>query len=213
MRLVLAVAAFGVAGFGQTLGEVGAATAGATVGGASGKKVSEGVTSIFEKLDKSTTAAASTGTPAKPAPNSPPLINAAPGLPVAGGALDDPAAPKKPAAKPVARAAAVKDSVPAPPPLPGEFAAERKVTPAFRAPEPIAVVALPPPPPPPVTAADLKTVAVGWTKEEVLKLGQPSSRITMWDDGHLQERFRYSLDEATGVVQLVDGVVSAIEIR
>jgi hypothetical protein len=48
----------------------------------------------------------------------------------------------------------------------------------------------------------------------VLKLGPPSSRITMYDDGHLVEIFRYQARDTTfGVVRLSDGSVSRVEVR
>jgi len=70
------------------------------------------------------------------------------------------------------------------------------------------------PPPPQVTPDDLKTLASGTSREEVLKFGAPSSRITMIDDGHLVEIFRYQTRETTfGVVRLSDGSVSSVEVR
>ena len=72
----------------------------------------------------------------------------------------------------------------------------------------------PPPPPPQVTAEDLKKVANGMSREDVLKLGAPVSRIMMEDDGHLLETFSYAdKDASIGRVRLTDGVVSSVEIR
>jgi len=73
---------------------------------------------------------------------------------------------------------------------------------------------LPPPPPPHATPEDLQALASGTTRGEVLKLGPPSSRITMYDDGHLVEIFRYQARDTTfGVVRLSDGSVSKVEVR
>ena len=71
------------------------------------------------------------------------------------------------------------------------------------------------PPPPQVTPEELKTLAGGTFREEVLKLGAPASRITMFDDaGHLVEIFRYQTRETTfGVVRLSDGSVSSVQVR
>jgi hypothetical protein len=61
---------------------------------------------------------------------------------------------------------------------------------------------------------DLKRVASGMSREELLKLGQPMSRIMMSDDGHLLETFSYAdKDTSLGRVLLTDGVVSSVEIR
>ncbi|HEX5431097.1 MAG TPA: hypothetical protein VFW83_03970, partial [Bryobacteraceae bacterium] len=69
-------------------------------------------------------------------------------------------------------------------------------------------------PPPVVTAEDLRNLAVGTSREEVLKQGPPSSRVTMFDDGHLHEIFHYARNEsAIGEVQLVDGAVSSVEVK
>ena len=72
----------------------------------------------------------------------------------------------------------------------------------------------PPPPPPQVTSADLKRIASGMRREEVLKLGVPALRITMDQDGHLLEIFSYTdKDAPLGRVRLTDGAVSTVEIR
>ena len=65
-----------------------------------------------------------------------------------------------------------------------------------------------------VTPEDLKTLASGTARAEVLKLGAPSSRITMFDDGHLVEIYRYQAHDTTfGVVRLSDGSVSSVQVR
>jgi hypothetical protein len=85
-------------------------------------------------------------------------------------------------------------------------------------PQPVVEVApvIPPPPPPPeVTAENLKAIVPGTTREDVLKLGAPSSRMTMFgDEGHLVEIYSYVSKGATfGVIRLSDGSVSKIELR
>jgi len=49
----------------------------------------------------------------------------------------------------------------------------------------------PTPPAPEVTVADLKSVANGMPRADVLKLGEPAARVTMVEDGHLLEIFRF----------------------
>jgi hypothetical protein len=169
----------------QALVEHAAAAAGGSVGGVAGKKVGESVNKIFNKIDGQTSKAAETGT-------NTPLLQVGPGVP-------------KPSA----------ESVPPPPP-PAHHAAVRRPATPEPAPEPIptpaAEVVPVPPPPPPVTAEDLKKVAIGMNRADLLKLGAPSSRITMSEDDHLVEIYRYMEKEMTlGVVRLTDGAVSTVQ--
>ena len=65
---------------------------------------------------------------------------------------------------------------------------------------------------------DLKNLAAGTNRDDLLKLGAPSSRITMFDDGHLRETYHYyshgpNGDASIGVVRLVDGAVSVVEMK
>ena len=49
-------------------------------------------------------------------------------------------------------------------------------------------------------------------RADVLKLGQPSSRITMFDEGHLVEVYSYrEKGERFGLVKLSDGAVSSVQ--
>jgi hypothetical protein len=216
MRLIsLAVALAGVASgvMSQTITEFGAAAAGGTAGGAAGKKVSDGITSIFGKVDQSTAAAAATAAPKSAAPAKPaaPLLEVSPG--VVGTALPPSApAPKAAPKTPVSRASVI-DGVPPPPPLPGERS--KRVEPPKRL-EPVTLVAVaaPPPPPPPVTPDDLRSLTLGQSREDVIKLGAPASRITMFEDGHLLEIFRYMSGDLTfGVVRVSDGAVAEVLVR
>jgi hypothetical protein len=64
------------------------------------------------------------------------------------------------------------------------------------------------------TAEDLKMLSSGTSKAEVLKLGAPSSRVTMFEEGHLVEIFRYQArDAAFGTVRLSDGSVTSVQVR
>lgn len=113
---VIPMLAAGFAGA-QTMTEVGASAAGGAIGSAAGKKVSEGITAIFGKVDKSTAKAAK-----GPEDNSKsaPLLEVGPAT-VKGGAMTE--------------------SVPPPPPAPGHRASVAKAAPA---PEPVPEI-LPPP--------------------------------------------------------------------
>jgi len=192
MRGILLVLAAGLAGA-QTMTEVGASAAGGAIGSAAGKKVSEGISAIFGKVDK---AAGKAAKPPEDNSKSAPLLEVGPAVvvKVQGGA----------------------ESVPPPPPASGHRAAAK---PAVAAAEPLPEILPPPPPPPPpppqVTVEDLKRVANGMSREDVLKLGAPSSRIMMDDDeGHLVEVYSYAdKDVSFGRVRLKDGVVSSVEVR
>lgn len=170
---------------GQSLVEGAAAAAVGSAGGVAGKKVSDGMTKIFNKVDQQAAKAAESGKNA-------PLLQVGPGVPKG-----------------------IAESVPAPPPPAHHAAIHKLATPAPEpAPAPVVEVApVPPPPPPPiVTAEDLKKVAIGMNREELLKFGAPSSRITMSEDDHLVEIYRYMQKEATlGVVRLTDGAVSSVQ--
>ena len=184
---VLVVTTLAGTAWGQTLTEFGAAAAGGSVAGASGKKVSDGINSIFGKVNGTTGKAAATGKPATAQQQ--PALEVSPGVP--------------------------KDDASGVPPPPESHAAARKA-----APEPapvitvaeVAPVAPPPPPPPQMTAENLKQVAPGASREDVLKLGAPSARITMIDDGHLVEVYNYiSHGENLGRVRLTDGAVASVQ--
>lgn len=63
-----------------------------------------------------------------------------------------------------------------------------------------------------LSAVDPSSITPGMTRAQVLKLGPPSSRLTMDDDGHLVEIFDYAASGvARGRVRLVDGVVASVQ--
>jgi hypothetical protein len=211
MRLILVILGLTSAVWAQTLGEYAGAAAGGAVGGASGKKVSEGITAVFQKVDQKTTAAAASTASKPDESKAPALIQANAGVPAAAAAKSK-AAASKPEPEHSARVPrSRRDSVPPPPPL-------KQV--AVVAPKPVNVphtVFVPEPevaPPPQATAEDLSKISVGWTREQVVALGFPAIRISMFDDGHLQELFQFMSNEKTvGVVRVTDGTVSAIQLR
>jgi len=221
--------------FSQNLTEFGAVTAGSTVGGASGKAVSNGIDAVFGKLNDQTVKAAGKEE-AKPKPDLKPAekpatasasspVAASPASTGASGVANPFTASRGSsggsAAKRVA-AAHVKndsdDSVPPPPPIAGHA---RSIEP----PQMIAQLvtfapltladALPLTPiaaPPAMTREKLQQVTVGMPRADVLKFGEPASRIAMFEDGHMIETFSYRADgERFGRLRLENGAVAKIE--
>jgi hypothetical protein len=195
----------GVAGlsWSQAMTEAAGAIAGGSIGGVAGKKVSEGVSTIFGRVDgvagkaaktaKAPEAAADKVKADKPG-QAAAVLQVSPGGVIKDHSLVPPPPP------PVRRAAVV----PAPPPA----APPAEESPAIRQPIPVL------PPAPQVTSDDLKTIASGASRRDVLKLGAPASRITMYDDGHLVEIYRYQTHDTTlGIVRLSDGSVSSVQVR
>jgi hypothetical protein len=206
MMLVVLLGGLGCgdAAWAQAMTEAAAAAAGGSVGGVAGKKVSDGLTGVLNKVEKQTSKTAQTEVPSKnnasKSESAAPLLDVAPGVP-----------------KSQTRAAVrQQDSVPPPPPLRRAVAEKPAPPPPPPPPAPVEVAPPPPPPPPPpeVTVEDLQTVSNGMNREDVLKLGPPASRISMFDDGHLVEIYRYMAGDTTlGVVRLTDGAVSSIQLR
>jgi hypothetical protein len=213
MRLVLRFSMMLlVAGFAwsQALTDAAAVVAGGSVGAGAGKKVGEGISNVLNKVDATTAKAAKTEK----------------------GAKVEPPADKSAAAKPSQKASAadgsgggavlkvgpggvVKDHSLVPPPPAKKVVAVVPPPPPLAPPVPaVQIPVLVLPPPPQATPADLRAVAGGTSRADVLKLGAPSSRITMFDDGHLVEIYRYqSRDTTFGVVRLSDGSVSSVQVR
>jgi hypothetical protein len=177
----------------QTMTEVGASAAGGAIGSAAGKKVSEGISAIFGKVDKAAGKAAAK--PPEDNSKSAPLLDVGPGV--------------------VKQQVGAAESVPPPPPPSGGHRASApKPVVAETMPEIAAPPPPPPPPPPQMTAEDLKRIATGMKRDDLLKLGEPGSRIIMDEDGHLLETFSYfDKDTSIGRIRLTDGAVSSVEIR
>ncbi len=172
--------------FGQAMIENAAAAAGGSVGGVAGKKVSDGVTGIFGKIDKQTAKAAD----GKDAKKGEPLFEVGPA--VAKGTVE---------------------SVPPPPPQ-ANRTTRRPVVAQAQDPRvlPVHEIMPPPPPPPEVSAQELKGISVGMKRADVLDLGAPAARITTFEDGHLVEVYRYEKnDRSIGVIELSDGAVSSVK--
>ena len=192
MRLTACVVLFAGVGLAQSMTEFGAAAAVGSVGGASGKNISDGLTAVFEKVGQQTAKAAKPGkTPAEPA------LELAPGVvrEETGG-------------------------VPLPPPPPGRGGLRPPPLPLAKAflPADIAesfVTAAPVlPPPPEMSREGLKTVSAGMTRADILKMGAPASKITMFENGHLSESYSYRQQgQKVGTVRLTDGAVAAVDVQ
>ena len=188
VRLVLAAVVFGAGAWAQTMTEAAGIAAGSSVGSVAGKQVSKGITGILSKTGKQLeTAAKDTKQTTRQAP----LLLVGPGVPQ-----------QQPY------------NVPPPPPLPPSVS-RRATLPAPRVPvAPAPVVGTVATPPPAMTSADLAAVAVGMGRNDVLRMGVPSARLTMNQDGHLMETFRYRDAQGdVGAVRLTDGAVARVEIQ
>ena len=195
MRILASFLLINALAFAQSLTEFGAVAAGSTVGGASGKSVSNGITAIFGKVDQQTAKAAAKETKKEKEPQIE-ALKVAPGAPV-----DDPG------------------GVPLPPPPSRRHAAPAPLPVAqFVVPQEVARISswadMAPllPPPPVMSPEDLRSVSTGMTRADVLKLGAPSSKITMFEDGHLVEVYSYHQNgQKFGGLKLTDGVVSSVQ--
>ena len=191
----------------QALTDAAGIVAGGSVGVGAGKKVSEGITSVLQNVNTATGKAAKT----------------APAKAEAEERIEKPKAAGKPAEKvsdggsgavlQTTPGGVVKDHSLVPPPPPKKVAVVPPPPPPVVAAPAIAPPVLNLPPPRQVTQDDLRTLASGTPRSDLLRLGEPASRITMYDDGHLLEIFRYQARDTTlGVVRLSDGTVASVQI-
>ena len=73
------------------------------------------------------------------------------------------------------------------------------------------VAALPQKPVEPVKLPDVAQITAGMSREDLLvKFGSPSQKMTIPEDSHLTERFRYDVDKETVRVLLEDGKVTEV---
>jgi hypothetical protein len=188
--VVLTGCVFAGSAFGQAMTEFGAAAAGGSIGAAGGRSLSNGISSIFGKVDQQMGKAAKADAPA---------MTVAPGVPKDGGVPLPPA----PVGVPVSRTPVRRQAEPA--------------QAAVQVPFPVGVLsdalpAQPPPPPPTMSPEDFKNLTTGMSRADVLKLGIPSSRITTFEDGHLVESYSYRENhQRFGGLKLTDGVVSSVQ--
>jgi hypothetical protein len=176
----------------QSLAEHAAAASGATIGTAAGKPLSNAITKIFGQTDNTTKKAAIapsiTKAPAKPEVESAPLIQGAPQA--GGGSLPSVGGGSTPSRH-------------------GGFAAHRGATEyaSITPPAPVATYIEQPRKEP--TAEELASIKVGASEQElVTTLGQPESKVTIPDDGHLVQICQYwSRGKQLGTVRLDNGQV------
>jgi hypothetical protein len=58
----------------------------------------------------------------------------------------------------------------------------------------------------------LKTISAGMSRADILKLGAPASKVTMFDEGHISETYSYRQNgQKLGTVHLTDGAVASVE--
>lgn len=193
MRIPALILWMTVGAFAQNLTEFGAVAAGSTVGGASGKAVSNGISAIFGKVDQQTANAAAH--PLKKDDQEAAALKVGQGLPTADtGGVPLPPETRKRAAAP---ALPVAQFV-----VPDEVTRTRS----------LAEVAPALPPPPEMSPEEFHALSNGMARADVLKLGAPASKITMFDDGHLVEVYSYRQNgQKFGTLRLTDGTVSKIE--
>jgi hypothetical protein len=200
MRSLLILLTVAGAASAQSMVEAGALMGGATAGTYAGKVVSDSITSTMTKAKGSAdsvgkTATAITGTnPQGGAAARVPMLQVGAGR-VKTETKNEP------------------HNVPLPPP-PKRVVASRPSTPQRPVPIPVAYVEPEPAIEKPKLDVDLNTILEGTPRAEVLTKGDPSARITMFQDGHLVEIYSYrNATFPSGSVRLTDGAVSAIQVR
>ena len=174
----------------QTLTEHAAAAAGATIGTAGGKGVSNAITKIFGQVDETTKKAAGkkveTAAPAKPASAAPAAV---------------PSFTATSTGTPVRR-------------KPRALASDYESTATVNTPVLATRIAEEPLRKEP-TAEELASIKVGATEKDLLAaLGAPASRVTIPEEGHLLEICQYwAKGKPLGTVRLDNGQVVTVEPR
>jgi len=196
----------------QSLGEHAAAAAGATIGTAAGKPLSNAITKIFGNADSATSKAAKQGEPAKkepvkdpakePATADKPQVLGTPSAPAASGGSGGSGGGSSYARRSGSYASQGPSS--------GHSAgvsAEPAVFAAPAIPEPVVKV------PTPEEFASVK--AGSSDKDMIALLGPPASRLTIPDDdGHLRETCQYWANgKPLGTIRLDNGQVVTVEVR
>ncbi len=183
----------------QSLSEHAAAAAGATIGTAAGKPMSNAITKIFGQVDNDAKKAANQKADTKPQPKSPTTTSTTPalGAPSPGQPLSS--QPSNETYRRPTRAPVSEYSQPTTANLPVV----------------VAPIVVPEPPHKEPTPEQLASVKVGATASEVLSvLGPPESRVTIPDDGHLLEICQYwAKGKQLGTVRLDNGQVITVETK
>jgi hypothetical protein len=179
----------------QSLSEHAAAAAGATIGTAAGKPLSNAITKIFGQVDSAAQNAAKnpskplTKTTSEPAASVPlprmgAIVNADP--PVSGGQSGTGSRRRAPRSESATNVPVVA--------------------------QPFAIVPVEPPAKQ-ATAEELALIKIGATEKELVEaLGRPSSRITIPDEGHMLETLQYRANgKPLATIRLDNGQVVTIE--
>jgi hypothetical protein len=193
----------GVMALGQSLTDHAAAIAGASAGVAGGRVVSDALSRILESASDTTGAAAAE---TKKAENRP-----ARGTSAKSGSVSAPSSPAAPIFAAPSSGFATSSSAPSAPARPWRRpSADRDVASSG---VPVFVQFDMPPPPPAVTSAELRAIAAGTSRADVVgKVGVPAARITMDDDGHLVEILEYTANgNRVGSVRCSDGHVESVD--
>lgn len=178
----------------QTIVESAVSAAGGTAAGVAGKKVSEGIDSVFGKVSGITKAAADTGKKDERHRLAAPI----PPLPSIPGSAEAPNATPRTA---IRRQAAVAPGTRSAKSAGANAASHPEPVPSTEAQTPAAVVAPPPPP------RNLNELSNGSSRDEVIgKWGKPAGRLTMSNDDGLVEVYKYP----EGSVRIVNGTVTEI---
>ncbi|MCC6364223.1 MAG: hypothetical protein IT165_11910 [Bryobacterales bacterium] len=188
----------------QSLVESATAAAGGSAAGVAGRKVSEGIDSVFSKVaDAAKSAAAEDGRKAsRIAPAVPPIpeirLTAKEQAELAAGAN---AKKSSGIAQTAGRQARLQS---------GAVSAE----PAVSSSAPPASVDAPPASPTGPTLQDLESLSAGASRQQVLdKLGQPASRISMSNDDGFVEVMKFrNQDGSIGSVRVVNGKVTGVKV-
>jgi hypothetical protein len=181
----------------QSMSEHAAAAAGATIGTAAGKPLSNAITKIFGQVDNTAQKAAKSPskpltktTTEAPAVKLPAAGATANGAPPAAGGGSSPSSSGSHRRMPRIESAAFE---PAPAPT---FTIVPVVPPVKQA-----------------TAEELALIKVGTTEKDLVEaLGRPTSRITIPEEGHMLETYQYRANgKQLGTVRLDNGQVVTIE--
>jgi hypothetical protein len=180
----------------QSLSEHAAAAAGATIGTAAGKPLSNAITKIFGQVDSDAQKAAGVKTEAKP-----PAKAIVPDTGTSTNLSIKPSGESAPLASTETRRSAPAAS------------RERGRATATYLPVAAAPAAVQEPPRREPTAEELASVKVGAAESDVLAtLGQPESRVTIPDEGHLLQICQYWANgQPLGTVRLDNGQVVSVE--
>jgi hypothetical protein len=205
----------GVMVLGQSLTDHAAAIAGASAGVAGGRVVSDALSRVLESASDTTgTAAAETKkADTKKADNRPARGTSAParGTTATSGSVSALSGPSAPVFAAPSAGFATSSPTPSAPVRPWRGpSADRAVASSGL---PALVHFDMPPAPPAVVSAQLRAIAVGTSRGDVVgKVGIPAARITMDDDGHLVEILEYTANgNRVGSVRCSDGHVESVD--